>query len=444
MTARSEFIDLVATAPAPTLAGDARVVLVIGRDAGGAARTAAAVVAGWRRHTADTTIVAGPVASSWPFLERPGEAGPAPTAVWVPGFHAAFANRQPPGTRLVTTQPAFLLHDWMAAHPRPHLLVATLDRRGVEQDAPDLVARPTAIQGVHIILLDDDGTWDAAAWPAGEATRLRVEAMQAATAVERLALAVRAIDRERDAAGLLVTASAAIEVGDLDAAARDLGEAVGRAPGWAAPHYEHGKLQLRRDDMAGAAASFRAAAERLPGFGAAWANLGAAEGELGRTEAAFAAFTAALRCDPDDVQAVNNAGVAARELGQLGDAEATFRRAIKLAPSLAFGYYNLGHTLFLQGRYQAALHAYQDGQRRDPTRNPVQASRAAVCRLASGDGAGALRDLQQLFAPLPRAYKQQLLADTSALVWALLTDRPQGADWALVHGWLSAELTKLA
>jgi tetratricopeptide (TPR) repeat protein len=113
-------------------------------------------------------------------------------------------------------------------------------------------------------------------------------------------------------------------------------------------------------------------------------------------------------------------------------------------PERAFGYYNLGHTLFLQGRYQAALSAYLEGQRRDPERNPVQATRLAMCRLAAGDAATALVDLQRATASLPRDYKRQLLADTQAVAWALLTHRPDIAGWGDVNTWIGAELAKLA
>ena len=85
-------------------------------------------------------------------------------------------------------------------------------------------------------------------------------------------------------------------------------------------------------------------------------------GELDRPDAALCAFERAAACDPASHQTVNNIGVVQRELGQLAESEASFRRVTELAPDLAFGYYNLGHTLFLQGRYQAALTAYVEGR----------------------------------------------------------------------------------
>jgi tetratricopeptide (TPR) repeat protein len=109
---------------------------------------------------------------------------------------------------------------------------------------------------------------------------------------------------------------------------------------------------------------------------------------------------------------------------------------------MAFGYYNLGHTLFLQGRYQAALGAYVEGQKRDPERNVVQASRLAMCRLAVGDATGAIAELQRATGALPREYRQQLLADTQSIAWALLTHRPDLPGWQQVNDWLTQALAR--
>jgi tetratricopeptide (TPR) repeat protein len=233
-----------------------------------------------------------------------------------------------------------------------------------------------------------------------------------------------------------------MEVNDLAAAARDLDDAIAQAPEWAAAHYERGKLWLRQDDMVRASECFERAAERLPEFAPAWANLGGTLGELDRPGDALAAFERALAIEPANPQALNNVGVVRRELGRLAESETAFRKVIQLIPEMAFGHYNLGHTLFLQGRFQAALSAYAAGQARDPEKNPVQASRLALCKVAMGDAAGGLRELQQATGRLPREYRQQLLGDTSAILWALVTQHPELDGWQPVHAWLSAELNR--
>lgn len=327
----------------------------------------------------------------------------------------AYVNAQTGGTHLVTTQQKYLDAEWAAA----------LDAHG---HARLVIGQRT----------DTDGGHDAG----GAAEQQLARAFRVADPAERLGLCVEALRHGRTAPALVATASACIEVNDLDAAARDLDEAVAKAPAWAAAHYERGKLWLRQDDMARAGDCFRRTTELLPRFAPAWANLGGTLGELDRPADALTAFERALALEPGNVQALNNVGVVRRELGRLVESEAAFRQVIQRTPELAFGHYNLGHTLFLQGRFQAALSAYAEGQARDPERNPVQASRLALCKAATGDGVGALRELQRAATGLPREYRQQLLGDTSAILWALVTQHPELDGWQPVQAWLSAEVNR--
>ena len=353
----------------------------------------------------NVVTIEAPPASEWPFRY--------PLCPPLPPGHVelraraadeAYLNQQS-GTQLVTTQRAYLDAEWAAAlalHGSARLVVDP-------GDAPP-VTHPLAL------------------------------AFRLSNPAERLARCVAFLQQGRTPAALVATASVCVEVNDFDAATRDLDEAVALAPAWAAAHYERGKLWLRRDDMAKAAGSFQRAAELLPGFAPAWSNLGGTLGELDRPGEALAAFERALALEPDSPQALNNVGVVRRELGRLGESETAFRRVIQLTPGMAFGHYNLGHTLFLQGRFQAALSAYVEGQARDPEKNPVQASRLALCKVATGDAAGALRELQRATAGLPREYRQQLLGDTSAILWALVTQQPDLRGWQPVHDWLTREL----
>jgi tetratricopeptide (TPR) repeat protein len=317
----------------------------------------------------------------------------------------ACANAQGDGARLVTTQRAYLDAEWSAA---------------------------LAQHGDATLIVEDD--------PSVSVTHPLALAYRSPDPAQRLAMCVEVLNSGRTPAALVATASVCMEVNDLESAARDLDDAIVQAPGWAAAHYERGKLWLRADDMVKASESFQRAAELLPGFEPAWSNLGATLGELDRTADALSAFERALALNPSSPQALNNVGVARRELGRLAESEAAFRQVIQLTPGMAFGHYNLGHTLFLQGRFQAALSSYVEGQARDAEKNPVQASRLALCRVATGDAAGALRELQRASAALPRDYRRQLLADTSAILWALVTQRPDLDQWQPVHEWLTKEL----
>jgi len=393
-------------------------------------------VRAWAARHSDATLVEAPPAEDWPFIHPLAASVPAsPVVIWVPNVHEAFVNHQTASTRLVTTQPMYLMQVWLDALDTRDdaLIVATANREVLSTHAPEVLARrgPYANPRVHVSLGASSGS---------VITGLLPLAMRATDPTERLRLCVAALDRQRVAPTLLAAASACMEVNDLDAAARDLDEALAQAPNWAAAHFERGKLWLRLDDMESASASFQEAVSLMPAFASAWANLGATLGELDKPEDALDAFEHAMARDPANHQALNNVGVVRRELGKLAESETAFRRVIELTPELAFGYYNLGHTLFLQGRYHEALSAYVEGQKRDPERNPVQASRLALCRLASGDAAGALADLQRATQPLPREYRQQLLADTNTIAWALLTHRPDLPGWKQINDWLMGEL----
>ena len=346
------------------------------------------------------------------------------------GIEEAHVNAQTGGTQLVTTQPGYLEEEWSAALEK-HGAATLLVTGGLELGlSADLSA---------VVLAEVEASAKVEAWELG----LLPRAFRSSDPGERLSLCVDALKSGRTPAALVATASACMEVNDFDAAGRDLDEAIAQAPEWAAAHYERGKLWLRRDDMVKAAESFQRAAELLPGFAPAWANLGGTLGELDRPQEALAAFERALAIDPSSPQALNNVGVVRRELGRLAESEAAFRQVIQLTPGMAFGHYNLGHTLFLQGRFNAALSAYGEGQARDPEKNPVQASRLALCKVATGDGAGGLRELQRATNGLPREYRQQLLADTSAILWALVTQHPELEGWQPVQAWVTAELGKL-
>ena len=322
----------------------------------------------------------------------------------------AYANAQSGGTQLVTTQQKYLDAEWQAA----------LAKHG--DVTFEIVSRPPGAASATGALLP--------------------RAFRSSDPGERLALCVEALNGGRTPGSLVAAASACMEVNDFEAAARDLDDAIAKAPEWAAAHYERGKLWLRQEDMVRASECFQRAAELLPGFAPAWANLGGTLGELDRAAEALAAFERALTLDPSNPQALNNVGVVRRELGRLAESEAAFRQVIQLTPGMAFGHYNLGHTLFLQGRFQAALSAYAEGQARDPDKNPVQASRFALCKIATGDSPGALRELQRAANGLPREYRQQLLGDTSAILWALVTQHPELEGWQSVHAWLAAEMNK--
>jgi tetratricopeptide (TPR) repeat protein len=422
-------------------------IVVVGASPAGRRATAARVLAQVYARDPHAQAVVTPSAADWPFTHPLVDADTWPAGavvLWTPDLHEAFVNAQGNATRLVTTQPTYLLQLWSdAMQARGGVtFVATADRRAMQEHAPEALDGRGPWADVVFVDADDLAPDDDADVVGRAAITALPAAFRLAEAAGRLAAAGRAVDEARTPARLLALASVCMEVNDLDNAGALLAEAAAAAPGWAAAAFEHGKYWLRRDDMAAACAAFGRASTLLPTFASAAANWGATLGELDRPEEALSAFTRALAADPANAQAVNNVGVVTRELGRLSESEAAFRRVIALTPDLAFGHYNLGHTLFLQGRYQASLSAYSAGQQQDPARNPVQASRLALARLATGDAAGALRELQGCTATLPRDYRRQLLGDTQVVAWALLSAAPDLRDWRVVGDWLAAELAK--
>lgn len=425
----------------------AQIVVALAATPHARARLAARVLRQLADLDGGALAVRADAAAGWPFQHPVADPARWPSGhrvvCWTPDVHDAFVNAQTNSTRLVTTQPMYVMQEWRdALSGRPDVtLIGTADPESMRLHAPEALERRGPWR--EVVFLEASGAevqQDADAEDAGPSGL--AAAFRSPDPAARLDACLQALNQERTPAHLLAMASTCMEVNDLDNAATLLDEAVGAAPSWAAAHFEQGKLWLRRDDMERAGDAFGRAAGLMPSFASAAANWGAALGELDRPEAALAAFTQALAGDPDNAQALNNVGVVSRELGRLAQSEAAFRRVITLTPNLAFGHYNLGHTLFLQGRYQASQAAYAAGQHNDPDRNPVQASRLALARLAAGDAAGALRDLQSCTATLPPDYRRQVLGDTHAVAWALLTTTPELPGWRLVGDWLSAELAR--
>ncbi|MGD9904100.1 MAG: tetratricopeptide repeat protein [Vicinamibacterales bacterium] len=429
-------------APWPDTLGGPMLVGVAG-DRSRAASVAGAALRGLELDPGRPVVTTVP-AADWPFTHPllVADRWPAAAVIWVPDLHLAFANEQTNSTRLVTTQPQYLLPLWLdTLRTRPDVVVAAAaTTAGLAAHAPEAATRRGPWR--HVAVAADPAADAGADVPATATLGPLPAAFRAASPADRLAACGRALDEARTAPRLLAMASVCMEVNDLDNAQALLADAVGAAPEWSAVHFEFGKLWLRRDAMAEAADAFGRASTLMPSFASAAANWGATLGELDRPEEALAAFARALASDPENHQALNNVGVVSRELGRLADSEAAFRQVIALTPGLAFGHYNLGHTLFLQGRYQASLAAYLAGQRNDPARNPVQASRLALARLATGDAGGALRDLQACTAALPAGYRRQVLQDTHAVAWALLSAGAEVPGWHLVGDWLSAELAR--
>jgi Tfp pilus assembly protein PilF len=339
-------------------------------------------------------------AAHWPFLrhvmppiQRPVIGGSA--TLWLRDLHLAFPPQKTPGIRLVLTQSTYQLQrvlDALDANPA-YAVVADADRR------------------IHSELRSRRGPW----------SRIRVKNIGAGGDDGPADETRAAFDDELScaAARLLHDATTQLEGRDIDGARQSIELAIRLDPSWEAAHFELGKLWLWTDDTERAAAAFAEAGRLMPTFAAAFGNLGAALGELERSADALAALEQALLHDPHGFPIINNIGAVKREMGRLDEAEVSFRRVVDLAPSFVFGHYNLGQTLFLQGRFADARLAYEEGASRDPHKNPRQGCRLAVARAASGDTAGAISQLISVSEAVPVEAMQELAGEMEAALMAL-------------------------
>ena len=330
------------------------ITLIVGDDEAATAARARALLAS----RADETVVHARPSQRWPFLHPLAEPlPPGPVVVWAPDAHLAFETRQPPHTRLVTTQANYLFAEWAARSP--HTATPSWWRRS---DTSRLPRRPRRFcsggcfgRGAsrHWIGLPRRHPRSRPKWPE---TRPPI----AGRGVSRGDRSRSTARLRRERSGGTCGRAAGRHRQRLHGSERpgERGARPGRgarlAPEWAAAHFERGKVWLRVDDMVAAARCFREAARLLPGFGA---RVGQPRRHArrarspGRGAAAFERRSRSILRAP---RRTTTSAWSRRELGRLAESEAAFRRVIQLEPNLAFGHYNLGHTLFLQGRYHAA------------------------------------------------------------------------------------------
>ena len=369
---------------------------------------------------------------------------PSPRAVLVDDIERAFPNAQARGVRLVLTQSTYLVQKWIDRLAPGDRIVATADRDALERDAPEALQARGPWRGFEIIEVINTGvpnTKDTKDTKEREpdhssvsfvssvvntsVDQLLARAFRLADPAERVRLCREAVAIDPESAVAHVAlASACRETQDASGAREALDRAATLAPDWEAVHYESAKLWLAADDLPRARDGFARAATLMPSFSAAFSNLGATLGELGETGPALDAFEQAQAHDPDSSTVLNNIGVVSRELGRLDRSAAALRRVVELSPGFVFGHYNLGHTLFLAGRYADALRAYEEGQRLDPEKNRRQGCRLAIVRLANGDIAGAERDLEHISGAAPPEELDDLLLEAYEIAHALKDLQP--------------------
>jgi tetratricopeptide (TPR) repeat protein len=209
--------------------------------------------------------------------------------------------------------------------------------------------------------------------------------------------------------------------GRLDAAARELTEALRLAPDYVDAHFNLGITLAQQGRLAAAAAEYAEVLRRSPRHAKALANLGDVRRQQGDLDGAIAALRDALALDADLVEAHVNLGVALRARGDLDDAAAEYAEALRLAPAHAEAHNNLGNVLAQQGRLDEAAHHYQAALAAKPDFADARYNMGNV-RAARGDLAGAIADFSAAIALRPdyadayahRARAQALLDQAGA------------------------------
>jgi tetratricopeptide (TPR) repeat protein len=386
-----------------------------------------------------------------PFIRPRDTALPAaPCVILIHDIDRAFVDRQRPGTRLVLTQSTYLLQAWLDALSDGARLIVTADRVALDASAPEATQSRGPWSVFQVVSLD--GAFSETTTKSTNDTQdqedvdplfMLARAYSQPDVAERLRLCRAATTTAPEsAAAWLALASACREATNVPSARAALDRAGVLAPDWAAVPYERGKLWLAYDDLEHARDEFQRAVNLMPTFSAAFSNLGATLGELDDTEGALAAFERALAHDANSVTVLNNVGVVSRELGRLAESEAALARVTALAPDFVFGHYNLGHTRFLAGRFREALAAYEEGWRRDREKNARQGCRLAVTRFATGDAAGADRDLWRSANAAPPDEREDLLLEACDITRALIAAHPPLAVHRAFLDRLEAEILK--
>lgn len=150
-------------------------------------------------------------------------------------------------------------------------------------------------------------------------------------------------------------AEVALRQKDYAEAARNIDEAISRAPLHAPAHVQRGILYLRLGELAGAAASFTRATELDPDSFSARYHLGLALLRLGDLDAATDEFRRATRLNSGQPLVFYHLGVTLAGRRNYDDAADAFRVAVDLDPDMSSAYYRWGNAELRRGNREDGL-----------------------------------------------------------------------------------------
>ncbi|MDD4913654.1 MAG: tetratricopeptide repeat protein [Methylococcales bacterium] len=130
-------------------------------------------------------------------------------------------------------------------------------------------------------------------------------------------------------------------------------------------HFNLAAILTQLDDKQAAIACYRKSLQIKPEFTMAHFNLGALLQQLGLLQDAAGHYQQAVNQQSGFYEAWLNWGAALQSLGELQTAEQCYRKALALKAD-ARGYFNLGATLYGQGKHPQAIEAFREALRLDP------------------------------------------------------------------------------
>jgi len=200
-----------------------------------------------------------------------------------------------------------------------------------------------------------------------------------------------------------MSAIAALQVGDYDAADAALKNALELAPNLIDAWCNQASLQAMRGDSAAAEITLQRALLLAPGHAAALNNLGRLRHARGDHAGAAQDFSAALRNQPDYANGWLNLAAAQQALQDFIAAENSARRALVLAPNWPDAWFVLGTALAKQQRGSDAISAYRTTLARAP-RHAQAAYNLALELEEKGDWHAAARACEDALDVAPDAY----------------------------------------
>lgn len=152
---------------------------------------------------------------------------------------------------------------------------------------------------------------------------------------------------------------AMLEMGDFEAAAKELSEVTVLAPKDAESRLNLGVAFYRNGMIDEAVAEYNRALEIKPTLASAHFNLAMAYAHQGDFDKAQASYKTAIQYKKNYAEAFNNLGIIYEAMGDLENAQKQFKQAVVQRPNYALAHYNLARLYLDQKMYNEAEAEFQ-------------------------------------------------------------------------------------